>query len=515
MPPPTVFCPGSVAGLLRVFRALGALAFTCFTAHGVLAGEGTPAPDSIFNDPCPPQVSELSAPTIPAPQPNPDIQFHNPPKTLAKGARVRDWRLFLGPNHNGTCEETHLLKDLPHEGPPLVWEMPKGESYASPAIAEGRLIFFHRLANEEVIECLHPETGERYWRVAYPTDYKDRYGYNDGPRASPIVDEEDHVYTLGAEGVLSCIHLLTGHLFWQRDLLSEFKIPQDFFGVAATPLIEGNSLIVNLGAPGGPCVAAFERASGKLTWGAGHEWGPSCSAPIPAVFHGKRRVLVFAGGESRPPVGGLLSVDPVGGTIDFQFPWRSQSVESVNASRPVVVGNRVFISASYQTGGAMLEVQPDGSAKLLWTTQDLGTHFMTSIHKDGFLYGFDGRNEQDASLVCLDWNTGKLHWRKVLEWEEEVEWRGKKRTIRRGTFRGALVEAEGKFLCLGELGSLQWLDLSPNGCREISRAKLFEAPESWTPPVISHGLLYICRNYQDLLTDKPPRLLCYDLRAPD
>ena len=83
--------------------------------------------------------------------------------------------------------------------PPLVWEFPKGTGYASPAVAGQRLVFIHRLGDEEIVECLHPETGSSHWRFRYPTAFEDRYGYNNGPRASPVIDGE-RVYTIGAEG---------------------------------------------------------------------------------------------------------------------------------------------------------------------------------------------------------------------------------------------------------------------------------------------------------------------------
>ena len=217
----------------------------------------------------------------------------------------------------------------------------------------------------------------------------------------------DRVYTIGAEGKLHCLKLETGQLYWKRDVAGEFKVPQDFFGVASTPLIEGDSLIVNVGAPGGPCVAAFDKRTGKMMWGTGDLWGASYASPVPAVVHGKRRLLVFAGGESQPPTGGLLGIDPVTGAIDFQFPWRSRSYESVNASCPVAIGNQVFVSASYKTGGALLDLLPGGGHKVAWTTPEFGLHFNTPIHRDGYLYGFDGRNEPDAALACVELATGK------------------------------------------------------------------------------------------------------------
>ena len=82
-----------------------------------------------------------------------------------------------------------------------------------------------------------------------------------------------------------------------------------------------------------------------------------------------------------------------------------------------------------------------------------------------------------------------------------------------GAARGSLLAADGQFLCLGELGHLLWLDLTPAGYTEVARGWLFASRESWGLPVLSRGLLYVTQNARDLLTGAGPRLLCYDLRA--
>jgi len=449
-----------------------------------------------------------------AAKPNPDVRFHSKPKPLPQGAVTHDWKSFLGPSHNGTSTETRLLREWPKAGPALVWEMRKGTGYSSPAISGDRLVYFHRVEDRERVECLHPETGAKYWDFSYPTKFEDRYGYNNGPRASPVIDE-DRMYAYGAEGKLHCLGLQSGQLLWKRDLNAEYKVPQDFFGTATTPLIEGDVLIINVGAPGGPTVAAFHKINGKTVWGAGNQWGPSYSSPVPANVHGKRRVFVFAGGESQPPTGGLLCVDPRNGAIDFTFPWRSRSYESVNASSPVIVGNQVFISASYRTGGALLNILPDGKHSVAWTSQEIGTHWNTAIHKDGYLYAFDGRNEPDASLVCVDLKTGKAVWRVSPEWDEKFVYEGTPRTQRLGIYRGTLLAVDGSFLCLGEMGHLLWLDLTSTGHKEVARAWLFAARETWSLPVLSRGLLYISQHSRDVAGGHGPRLLCYDLRRPN
>jgi outer membrane protein assembly factor BamB len=462
-------------------------------------------------DPAPPAVQRIPAMELPAAKPNPEVRFHAKPKPLPSGAATHDWTSFLGPTSNAVSTETHLLRQW-GKGPALVWEMRKGTGYSSPAISGERLVYFHRIGDQEKVECLRAETGETYWEFSYPTQFEDRYGYNNGPRASPVIDG-DRVYTYGAEGKLHCLKLGTGQLYWKRDIREEFKVPQDFFGTATTPLIEGDVLIINVGAPTGPTVAAFHKITGKMVWGAGDHWGPSYASPVPATVRGKRRVFVFAGGESKPPTGGLISLDPRSGAIDFTFPWRSRSYESVNASNPVVIGDQVFISASYRTGGALLNVSPDGKYSVAWTSQEIGTHFNTAIHKDGYLYAFDGRNEPDASLVCVELKTGKVMWRVTPEWDETLIHNGTETKQRIGIYRGTLLAVDGHFLCLGELGHLLWLDLSPQGYKELARAWLFSARETWSLPVLSRGLLYVNQHGRGILRGNPPRLLCYDLRA--
>jgi outer membrane protein assembly factor BamB len=415
------------------------------------------------------------------------------PRPLAADAVTHDWPAFLGPTHNAVSTETRLSRRLPA---PLIWEFIKGSGYASPAVAGARLVFLHRLGGEEFVECLHAETGASQWRFPYPTDYEDRYGYNDGPRSSPVIDAS-RVFSVGAQGQVHGLDLGTGKVLWKRDLRKEYRVSQDFFGTASTPLVEGPLLIVNVGAPGGPCVVGLDKTTGREIWRAGTEWGPSYASPVPAGVHGKRHVFVFAGGESSPPSGGLMSIDPTDGRVDFVFPWRSRAHESVNASCPVVFDNKVFVSASYRAGGALVGIAPDFSHKPLWTTQEFGLHFNTPIYKDGYLYGFDGRNEPDASLACVDAASGRVVWRETPE----------------GIYRGSLLAVDGLFLCLGEHGYLLWVDLTPKGYREVSRTRLFTAPETWGLPVLSRGLLYVAQNARDVRTGARPRLLCYDLRA--
>ena len=410
-----------------------------------------------------------------------------------------DWPHFLGPTFNANSRETKLLHEWPAGGPKMLWEYPKGVGYACPTIAGERLVLFHRVEEEEVADCLNARTGERLWTQRSPAPYRARFGDRASTRASPVI-ADGRVFTYGVTGMLHCLDIAIGKVVWKRDFATEPGLAPAFFGTGATPLALGNRLILNVGASDGTSVLALDTATGRELWKAKHEWSASYASPVPAKIHGRDCVLVYAGGQSRPPTGGLLTLDAATGEILNATPHRPELAESVSASSPVLADAQrglVFISEAYGAGGVMIEIAPDFSAKVAWRTDALGAYWMTPIVQDGCLFGFDGLNQRLATLVCLEIATGKQLWRDELD----------------GKFqRGSLLAAAGAVLCLGENGDLAWLDLSRKGAVVKTQAKLFNAPETWTMPALSNGLLYVSQNETGAAGTKP-RVICYDLRA--
>ena len=242
--------------------------------------------------------------------------------------------------------------------------------------------------------------------------------------------------------------------------------------------------------------AAFDTVTGKLVWKAVHEWGSSYASPMPATIQGRECVL-FAGGESRPPTGGLVCVDAADGKVLCSAPHRAEIAESVNASSPMAIGNRVFVSESYGSGGELFEIGPDFSIHRKWTAPHLGIYFMTPVVTDGCLLGCDGQSPRLAELVAQDVESGRELWRDDLG----------------GRFgRSSLLLVDGGALCLGEFGDLAWLAVTRSGVKVIAQIKLFNAPDTWALPALSGGLLYISQN-QRSAAGQAPRVVCYDLRA--
>lgn len=435
------------------------------------------------------------------------LSLYAGPRPLNPEAVTEDVLGFLGKDRQPISSETYLLKNL--DQLKLLWRLEKGESYTTPVIQGERLIYAHSQDDTLKVECLHAETGQSIWQFSQKLEYRDSYGYGNGPRGSALIDD-GLVYLHDVAGSLLCLNLKDGKKVWGTNTSLLYKVPQAFFGVVSTPVIEGPYIIANVGAPGGPCVVAFDKKTGRVQWGSGSKWQASYASPVVATVHGQRRLFVFAGGKTRPPVGGLICLDPQSGQIDFEFPWRSKTYESVNASTPVIFENKVYISATYETGGALLEIQPDFSYKTLWTSMDLNCHWNTPIHDQGFLYGFHGRHPRSATLVCLDTKTGKKVWEEKPRWKEKLPGSDHEYTF--GLQLGSLLKVDGHYLCLSELGHLLWLDLSPDGVKILSKTRLFIAKQTWCVPVISKGLLYVVQNQKDRVAGAEPSLYCYDLR---
>src|SRR5206468_4634192 len=198
----------------------------------------------------------------------------------------------------------HLARSGGGGGPKTVWRRTVGQGFAGPGVAGDRLIVFHRIGNEEIVEALDARTGDPRWRFAYATTYRDDFGFDEGPRAVPVV-AQGRVYTFGAEGQLHALGLADGKRIWSVDTARRFGVRKGFFGAAGSPLVEDGRVIANIGgknAGKGAGIVAFNADTGAVLWTAtDHEAG--YSSPVGATFEGQRRAVFLTRN-------GLVGLDP-------------------------------------------------------------------------------------------------------------------------------------------------------------------------------------------------------------
>ncbi|MBC7856519.1 MAG: PQQ-binding-like beta-propeller repeat protein, partial [Pirellulaceae bacterium] len=209
------------------------------------------------------------------------------PKDLGTRKAGVDWPTFLGPSGDGKSPEKGILTNWRNLSPEMtglqrVWSKPLGIGYAPPTVSRGRLFQFDRFSDKARLYALSAETGAPLWKYEYATDYEDLYGYNNGPRCSPIVDG-NRVYSYGVEGMLTCVSADKGQEIWKVDTFKDFGVVQNFFGVGSAPVIEGELLLVMVGGsppesqrlpPGqldrvtgnGSGIVAFDKRTGKVRY---------------------------------------------------------------------------------------------------------------------------------------------------------------------------------------------------------------------------------------------------------
>jgi outer membrane protein assembly factor BamB len=393
-----------------------------------------------------------------------------------------DWPQFLGPGRNGVYNGPPLAATWPSGGPKKVWQKSVGEGFAGPAVAGDRVILFHRVMNQEVVEALDAKTGDSRWRYAYPTTYRDDFGFDEGPRAVPVV-ANGRVYTFGAEGRLSAVDLATGQKVWDVDTMRRFNVRKGFFGAAGSPIVENGRVIANIGGKDGAKgagIVAFNADTGAVLWTA-TDHDASYSSGVSATFAGQPTVVFFTRN-------GLVGLDPSNGVIRFQRQWRSRLAASVNAATPLIVGDTIFVSATYGTGAAAIQVQ-GGQLKDLWSGDEiLSNHYASAVYSNGILYGYHGRQEFNPSFRAVDFKTGAVKW--------NVD----------AFHAGSVTLAGDRLLILKETGELILAAATPQAYRPLAQAQILPMTAR-SMPALSDGFLYARNNdtHKDVL-------VCLDLR---
>ncbi|MCI0638737.1 MAG: PQQ-like beta-propeller repeat protein [Gemmataceae bacterium] len=395
-------------------------------------------------------------------------------------ARGDDWPQFLGPNRDGASLEKGLAATWGAKGPPVLWQKDVGEGFSGPIVAGvfvgERMIVFHRVGGKEVVECWKSQSGERIWQFDYPCAYVDDFGKGNGPRATPTVAGQ-RVITLGADGMLHCLHLDKGTKHWSRNLAEEYKTPPSFFGVGSSPVVDDGLVLVNVGGRDAGIVA-FSVADGKEVWNA-TKHAASYSSPVVRTIDGTKHAI-FLTRE------GVVILDPAKGTIRHQQRFRARIDASVNAATPLLIGDLGFFSASYDTGALLLKVRKNGADEVWQGDGVMSNHYNTCVFHDGHLYGFDGRQEVGPDFRCVNLKTKDIAWDKK----------------RFGC--GSIILADGKLIVLMESGELLLVDATPKAYRELARAQVFDAAPCRAHPALANGRLY-ARDQK--------KLVCLDLKA--
>lgn len=313
-----------------------------------------------------------------------------------------DWPQILGAHRNGVAENEKLASEWPADGPNVQWTAPLGAGYAGPAVADDKAIVFYRQENQETIEAIDAKSGRSLWKTPFEANYRGGIDANTGPRCVPLVQDK-RVYVFGADGDLHCVDLTSGAKRWSRALYEDYKADRGYFGAGSTPIIVDGVLLVNVGSRGAGIVG-IDPATGKTLWQKTDE-DASYSSPTEIAINGHPQAVFVTRYNA-------LLVDPKTGETFSPIPFGKRG-PTVNAATPIVVGNDLFLTASYGVGAVKAVISKTGVKQTWANDESLSSQYATPVVYKGYLYGTHGREDVgDAELRCVELATGKVMWSK-------------------------------------------------------------------------------------------------------
>jgi len=366
-----------------------------------------------------------------------------------------DWPQWGGPQRDIVWREDGIVDTLPTDGLlPRVWSTPVGEGYSGPAVADGLVYLtdrIHEEGNERVL-CLDAETGAEVWKKEYPARYT--VSYPAGPRATPVINE-GRVYTIGAVGHMFCFDAKTGEETWKTDFQKDFGTKLPIWGMAASPLIDGQQLITLVGGENGALVVSFDKATGQELWRALDDEVIGYSPPVIYEYGGRRQLIIW-----HPTA--VSALDPKSGEVLWEIPWEIKA--GLTAPMPRQSGDYLFLTAFYN-GPLMLKVGSN-NAEIVWkgkSNSELQTDGLHSIIPTPWV------DEDNIFGICsygqlrgLNTKTGERLW-ETLEATGSDRW-----------WNAFIIPHEDRFFLHNEQGDLIIANLTADGYKELSRAKLVE-----------------------------------------
>jgi outer membrane protein assembly factor BamB len=372
-------------------------------------------------------------------------------------AAAADWPCWRGPNHNGVSAETGWRDAWPAGGPPVAWRAAVGTGFSAVAVSRGRVYTLGNADDKDTVYCLDAATGKPVWKHSYDAP-RDPKAFEGGPTATPAVDG-DRVYTLSRQGDLFCFDAATGAVVWSKNIATETDQRIPGWGLAGSPVVHEDLLLLNLGDAG----VALEKATGKVVWNSERK-DAGYSSPVP-VRHGGEWLAVFSSEDS------FAAVDVRTGKEFWRVRWPTQY--GVNAADPIVAGDRVLVSSGYNKGAALFPLTA-GSPAAVWKSKVLRTQINGAVLLDGFVYGVDGDTGAKAKLTCIELTTGAVKWTDA------------------SVGCGSLMAADGRLIVLSDEGEVVVAPATPEKFRPTGRAKVLDG-KCWTVPVLANGRVY-CRS---------------------
>lgn len=372
----------------------------------------------------------------------------------ASTAAGADWPQWRGAKRDGTSATKGLAESWKKAPPRVVWKARVGTGFSSIAVSGGVAYTIGNRAGSDTVYAFDAATGKVKWKHTYrcePAPLR----HEGGPFATPTV-HGGRLYTLSKKGHLFCLDAAGGRVVWKKDLTEATGTQGVNYGFASSPLVWGKLLILNAGSAG----AAVNKDTGKLVWKSAPDVKPGHASPIPLAIGRKTGVLIMAKTQ-------MSIVDPATGRVLLRKPIVGEGTRIYKIADPLVIGENVFVTATYGYVCTLLRVS-GGRIGELWQNKNLTSKVFSPVLVDGHIVC----THLEKSLRCVDPASGKVKWEQG--------------------FAGNVIVTGGACLILSARGELILADLTGGAYKELGRVRALRG-KCWTMPALSDGRVY-CRN---------------------
>jgi outer membrane protein assembly factor BamB len=384
------------------------------------------------------------------------------------------WTQWGGPTRDFMVASTGLANSWPAAGPKRLWTRALGEGHSAILVENGRLYTMYRplgllaavrRSQEEVVTALDAATGKTIWEYRYgsPTAGAD-FSQGAGPHATPLI-VGNRLFAVGSRREFFALDKNTGKVLWSHDLIKEYGAPSVNRGMANSPLLYNNAILLPVGGKS-QALGAFNPDTGALVWKAGDvEYAPA--SPVLITVDGQTQVVLFGGDR-------IAGMDPANGKTLWSHPHRTDY--GLNISTPIwSPADRLLIfSSAYGTGSRALELRQSGGVTTVvekWALSRVRAHIGTIIRLGDIAYTSSG-DFGPAFLSAVNVKTGAMLWQD------------------RAFARAQLLHADNKLIILDEDGVLGLATVSAQGLKVLARAPILEHL-AWTPPTLVGRTLYV------------------------
>lgn len=314
---------------------------------------------------------------------------------VASLARADNWPGWRGPTHDGISTEKKLpLKWSATEN--VRWKAPLTGAGVSQPVVWGKRVFVTasdgRLNDRLTLSCHDADSGKLLWRSRYFGSALSDGQFPPGGMAVPTpTTDGKHVWALFGTGELVCLDV-EGRPVWIRSLAQEYGPFRNRWGMAASPLLVGELLVIQVDHFAESYLLAVEATTGKNRWRVKREATVGWSSPLPVKTRDKTQ-LVVAGTYT------LRGYDLESG----KELWKSAGMHMQPIPTPVAFDGRLFCLCGEDLHALCFSTE----GKQEWKVRANGCYIPSPIAVGGRLY----YAEDNGFAVCLDTATGKRVWR--------------------------------------------------------------------------------------------------------